>query len=89
MKTFTPEQIQQHALSDAFQRASRLSEQLRQAERRLGANINRSKRNPHPVWTGVIVEAKAEVIRLRAELAAARRAYEELREALPLIERAA
>lgn len=89
MKGFTPEQIAQHALSDAFRSVSRLSEQLMQAERRLGQNINRNRRNPHPLWEGAIVENKRDVVRLRAELASARQTLETLREETMPLENAA
>lgn len=85
MKGFTPEQVAQHALSDASERTSRLSEQLMQAERRLGQNINRNRSNPHPLWQNAIAGAKREVVRLRAELTSARKVYQELRdETMPL-----
>lgn len=89
MKGFTPEQLAQHALSDAFQRASRLSQELMQAERRLGQNIVRNRNNPHPLWQNAIAGAKREVVRLRAELAEARKAYQELREETMPLENAA
>ena len=82
----TPEQ---HAFSDAIRWACNLSDTIERTRKRLAANIARNNRNPHNYWQRRIEEDKAELVKLRQELAEANAAVEAAREELPLTERAA